>query len=735
MGSLNLACIGFATVCALATSAFAADPPQTPDNAPTTVYVSAEQGMLYSGPGEDFYPTGKIDQNSSLEVYLQAPGDWLGVRPPKGSFSWVQAADAYLLPGGRMIEVTNPAAVSWIGTELGAAKQYRWQVKLTPGEQLGVVGEQTTRGEDGKEVLWYKIAPPAGEFRWIQATSVRTQPVSTTRQAPATGEPKTSSKAGRTNAAVVSAAYQTKQAPGVINLGDSGDYGSTDGQSTAPFIVSGEYPRAPRPGEIINGEVVVGEQYAPGQVIHEQTADGGFAEEGSGGTGYYDGQYIEGDYIDGQDYAGEYIPGEIVEGDTYYDGSYGEVIYDGQDYIDGVVRSSSKGAFAGWHALELTDDGMRFTWLERLYGRARQNGPDPLRADPFSLAMNTGQVRPNSPLAVQQMYPEGMPQTAHVQHAASPEPRRRHRPWRDPRMLGDTRSSSGGGLSAAAALAARDRATEQTDLGPSSGEPFGVGARLQRLADAFNGASDTRASSQANIGSAAADAVNWYGVGSGATAATLAGHQTTLTSAAESPHVAARNVNLDQLQLSLSEAVTQPMQMWSLQPIYDAARYQVEHGASAVERGQARLLMERVEEFAELAARSGYLALNRTSLGNATAGSDIAGTNTVASPIMLASATRGPSDGVIRSDFQRAVEGGASYDATGWLVPVIAASAGQPSHALTDDLGRIQAYVSPVPGLNLNRYINQAVGITGLRGYLPQLQAGHIQASRVVRLQ
>jgi hypothetical protein len=44
--------------------------------------------------------------------------------------------------------------------------------------------------------------------------------------------------------------------------------------------------------------------------------------------------------------------------------------------------------------MELNDDGMRFTWLERMYGRAKQSGPDPLQADPFSLAMHKGQVRP-----------------------------------------------------------------------------------------------------------------------------------------------------------------------------------------------------------------------------------------------------------------------------------------------------------------------------------------------------
>ena len=143
--------------------------------------------------------------------------------------------------------------------------------------------------------------------------------------------------------------------------------------------------------------------------------------------------------------------------------------------------------------------------------------------------------------------------------------------------------------------------------------------------------------------------------------------------------------------------------------------------------------MERIEEFAELAQRSGYVALARR--GASSLGTNGLGDN-FGSQVMPAGATSGgAASAVISSDFQHPFGAAANYDATGWLVPVIAASPQQPSHALTDQTGRILAYVSGVPGLNLDRYLNQAVGVTGLRGYLPQLGAGHIQAQRVVRVQ
>lgn len=75
-----------------------------------------------------------------------------------------------------------------------------------------------------------------------------------------------------------------------------------------------------------------------------------------------------------------------------------------------------------------------------------------------------------------------------------------------------------------------------------------------------------------------------------------------------------------------------------------------------------------------------------------------------------------------------------NFDATGWLVPVHAAQPGQPTHALTSDSGQIIAYVTALPGMNLDRFVNQAVGIHGLRGYLNEFRAAHIEAQNVTRL-
>ncbi len=679
----------------------------------TVVYVSANRGELRSGPADEFYPTDYLPRGTSLEVHHRTDDHWLGVRPPEGSFSWVPAADAYLLPGGKLIEITSAAAVSWIGTSLGSAKQYRWQVKLKPGEQLAVRGEQSTKGSDGKEVLWYKIAPPSGEFRWIHAKTVSSKPIpvnntaskqhppsqskvqtaaltnaSTATNRPANGKP--ANRKSTQKPSVVSAAYQEGETDGVIVLGSGDDY-YDGGPMEGDIIYEGEGFAGP----MIEGEVFA-EGYVDGGYGDSEYIHDGYVNEGYAVEGYEDGSYIDGGYGDEG-----YVDGQIIDG---------EIIYENGSYIDGGYMGGSNDHFAGWHAMDLGDDGMRLTWLERLYTRARQRGPDPLAADPFDLSMARGTVRPNSEAAYAQMAMAG-----DLYEPTGPtNVQRRQRGWRDPRTLRENRSGFSSVPITAPEFSSSDGPSMATQGLASNLPPIASG--LDRVAGALASARTALSESTLLAAQTASTEVNWYGISSGSSPATTA----TATSAA--------SLDLSQLQVALGEMVTQPMQLWNLQSVYDSAKYYVEHGGSPIERGQARLLMERIEEFAELAQRSGYLALNRTTVA-------IPNFNPGSSVMMAGASSANTAANVVSSDFQRDFSGAANYDATGWLVPVIATSPGQPTHALTDETGRILSYITAIPGLNLDRYVNQAVGVTGLRGYLPQLQSGHIQAQRVVRVQ
>jgi len=65
-------------------------------------------------------------------------------------------------------------------------------------------------------------------------------------------------------------------------------------------------------------------------------------------------------------------------------------------------------------------------------------------------------------------------------------------------------------------------------------------------------------------------------------------------------------------------------------------------------------------------------------------------------------------------------------------IGVLARGPGNPQFALLDSDGQVAYYVSPSPGINLRRFLNQEVGINGTLGYLPDQRARHVTAQRVI---
>jgi hypothetical protein len=70
--------------------------------------------------------------------------------------------------------IVGQHAVSWVGSDDAPPDEFKWQLRLKSGERVVVIGEeqlQTYPG--GPRELHYRIAPPAGEFRWIHESDVR----------------------------------------------------------------------------------------------------------------------------------------------------------------------------------------------------------------------------------------------------------------------------------------------------------------------------------------------------------------------------------------------------------------------------------------------------------------------------------------------------------------------------------------------------------------------------------
>lgn len=138
---------------------------------PYSVYVARDDEHTRCGPAGEYYKADPLAAGDKLEVYLETNDGWLGIRPPDHSFCWLQSDQVEVADDQATGTIIEPSAVAWIGTHLGKARQYRWQVRLQQGEQVAIIGTARREGPEGEEV-WYRIVPPAGEFRWVHRSQV-----------------------------------------------------------------------------------------------------------------------------------------------------------------------------------------------------------------------------------------------------------------------------------------------------------------------------------------------------------------------------------------------------------------------------------------------------------------------------------------------------------------------------------------------------------------------------------
>jgi len=164
---------------------------------------------------------------------------------------------------------------------------------------------------------------------------------------------------------------------------------------------------------------------------------------------------------------------------------------------------------------------------------------------------------------------------------------------------------------------------------------------------------------------------------------------------------------LDQLEIDLSLMLAQDRSQWNLAMLKQRATTLIEGGSDPASRGRARLVLDKITQF-ENAFEIPAGPVNRAG--------DVA-------QAKAASTTPDP-----LADPR--------YDAQGWLKPVISRKGDKSvaPFAVVDAEGKPVCFVSPSPGLNLNRYVNQPVGLYGRRGYMEQLKKPHVVAERVIVL-
>lgn len=158
-------------LCLTAAMLFGQTPAENKGFLSFSVKVVEENSPLYSSPDEtNSYMTGRVKAGEILEVFFRTENGWCAVRPPEGSFSWING-DYVLRDDTGVGTVVCPDASMEVPVRVGSDSilgSSDVQVGLESGRQVQILGEQTLTGNK----TWLKIAPPRGEFRWIHQNAL-----------------------------------------------------------------------------------------------------------------------------------------------------------------------------------------------------------------------------------------------------------------------------------------------------------------------------------------------------------------------------------------------------------------------------------------------------------------------------------------------------------------------------------------------------------------------------------
>ncbi|MCA9196018.1 MAG: hypothetical protein KDA87_00710 [Planctomycetales bacterium] len=169
---------------------------------PYVAYVKDAVGIVRSGPGDKFYETDELPAGSAVEIYKHRDGQWCAIRPPQSSFSLVQAKDVAVTDNPQVLRVISSNAITRVGSNESDSHNVAY-VKLHQGELLSVLDKIVLTNNANESQLWYKVAPPSGEFRWIHKDFLtRSKPVNiarATRPAPAHAMTATSEQTNQTS--------------------------------------------------------------------------------------------------------------------------------------------------------------------------------------------------------------------------------------------------------------------------------------------------------------------------------------------------------------------------------------------------------------------------------------------------------------------------------------------------------------------------------------------------------
>jgi SH3-like domain-containing protein len=140
-------------------------------------FVCVDQAEVRSGPSasSEFYVTNRLRRGQPVEVVAEKEGGWLAIRPPEGSFSYINTRFLRHMVADMPTHVVTLDGVKvpvYMGSEVVNKRPTVVGAWLEPGAQVTSCGKAIA-DEDG---TWMPIESPARETRYIRASAVARTP-------------------------------------------------------------------------------------------------------------------------------------------------------------------------------------------------------------------------------------------------------------------------------------------------------------------------------------------------------------------------------------------------------------------------------------------------------------------------------------------------------------------------------------------------------------------------------
>lgn len=174
---------------------------------------------------------------------------------------------------------------------------------------------------------------------------------------------------------------------------------------------------------------------------------------------------------------------------------------------------------------------------------------------------------------------------------------------------------------------------------------------------------------------------------------------------------------LERIELELSVMLVEEPTAWSFDTLWNRTNILLDEARTAVERGRARQLAGKIAKFEDIKRRQEEVLAMRDRTDR---------------DQRLYARLR-PRDDYDRPAGRTNIDD--RFDGTGQLARVPEPKTGAPRYVLVDRKGDVRCYVTPAPGVRLDNYVGQDVGITGTRnGYMIDQHASHLIARHITPL-